>query len=125
MKTIIRFIALASVVVLCACESNNTKTPVFARVVEVDDVARMEIKSAVAKLLYQDDVLLAQDAFVDSSVLVLERPPHKDAQQNRMQGRELQMPEKITLQRIAGDCVLKRLSNDEIVKLQQVKCVAE
>lgn len=110
--------------VLTACQNADTVDAVPARIIDVNEITRAELRNAVAQLVSQQQVLIADDALTSTSVLILERQLIRDAQGNRIQGRELQPPEKIELQLSNGKCVLKHSSTGEIAELKKIKCIA-
>jgi hypothetical protein len=85
----------------------------------------MELHKALSQILNQEEVFIVKDAFQNQSFISVERLARKDSRGNRIQGRELDMPEKIQLVLFNGECFLKREKNNSLVKLENVKCFPE
>ena len=124
-NVIVKTLLIISAFLISACGHISVKNSVPALLSDVDADAEVELHTAVTQLLNQETVLIAQDAFQYRSYITVERLTRKDSQGNRIQGRMLDMPEKIQLLLINGECILKRESNNDTVKLENVKCVQE
>lgn len=125
MKVLTVSLLFAATVLLLACNSARTLEATPARLVSLDDAGRVELSSKLAELLHQNSVLIADDAFVANSILTLERKAHLDSQGNRIQGRELGMPDKVQLLLSEGHCTLKHLGNEKTIELTNLKCQPE
>ena len=117
-------------VILCAlflfaCKHITIDNSVPALLSDTDIESKIEVRKAVSKLLNQEEVFIAQDAFQNRSFISVERLARKDSRGNRIQGRELDMPEKIQLVLVNGECFLKRESYNSLVILENVKCFPE
>ena len=116
---------ICTVLLLFACKHVAINNSLPALLSETDAVTKMEIHKAASQLLNQEEVFIADDAFQNRSFISVERLARKDSRGNRIQGRKLEMPEKIQLVLINGECFLKRESNDSLVKLENIKCFPE
>jgi hypothetical protein len=96
-----------------------------ARLVSPTAAAIAELRDAISEALGGVDVAVPPDAFMTSSLLVLERMAHRDAAGRRIQGRELGMPEQFRLAKSNGDCVLSHVRSGRRWRLTEVRCVAE
>ncbi len=125
LNNIIKTSLILGILLLSACRHVTVNNSVPALLSDTDTEAKMELHKAASQLLSQEEVFIAQDAFKDRSFISVERLAYKDSRGNRIQGRELDMPEKIQLVLINDECFLKRESNDSLVKLDKVKCFPE
>lgn len=116
---------VASVLLLVACKNGTLQDEVPARVQAPTPAGKAELQAAVAEALGRTEVLLADDAFIDSSTLVVERRPARDPAGNRLPGRELEKPERFQLLLSGGDCILLRESSGERWTLREVRCQPE
>ena len=107
------------------CRSLLAADAVPARLLEPDAAARAELSAAVSAALHRDSVLLADDALVGSSLLVLERAPARDPAGTRLQGRELAGPWRFRLWLSGGPCVLEQLDGGRSAWLSHARCSAE
>lgn len=114
----------ASLLALAACKNGTMQQEVPAVIHEPTAEARAELQSHVSSAL-ATDVLLADDALSESSVLIVERRVRRDPAGNRLPGRDLGRPEEFQLLLSGGNCVLVRQSTGERWKLREVNCVPE
>lgn len=87
-----------------------------------DAVSRTALASALANELGQAQVLLAQDAFLHSDKLTLERARHQRLGQGLLQGRSTEPPLVIRLLIKAGQCFLFRVDIEKTIPLPTVSC---
>ena len=125
LNNIIKTSLILGILLSSACRHVTVNNSVPALLSDTDTEVKIELHKAVSQLLSQEEVFIAQDAFRDRSFISVERLAYKDSRGNRIQGRELDMPEKIQLVLINDECFLKRESNDTLVKLDKVKCFPE
>lgn len=96
-----------------------------ARIVDPTPASRAALHSAVAVALNGADVMLADDALTQSSVLTIERKAFRDTENNRIMGRELGMPIQFRLIKHGEQCYLVRESSGAKWLLADTTCVAE
>ncbi|GAA4898915.1 hypothetical protein [Ferrimonas pelagia] len=89
-----------------------------------DATAYAELSEAIARLMEMNQVMLAEDAFTETSVLTLERKAHTDPQGRPLMGRSLEKPVTVELQRLAGECVIVHLATGQRIALPSVRCQA-
>jgi hypothetical protein len=122
-----RALALGILALLLAagCRSLAAADAVPARLLDPDAAARAELHAVVAAALHRDSILLADDALVGSSLLVIERAPARDAAGRPLQGRELGPPWRFRLWLDGGRCVLEQLDGGGRTPLAHAHCVAQ
>lgn len=125
MNVTVKTSLILGLLLLFACKHIAINNPAPALLSEADAETKMELHKAASELLNQEEVFMAEDAFQTRSFISVERLALKDSRGNRIQGRELDMPEKIQLVLINGECFLKREKNNSAVKLENVKCFPE
>jgi hypothetical protein len=84
--------------------------------------SRAQLAGAVSEMLGGSPVMLADDAFTRSSVLLIERSPARDAEGVRMTGRDYGKPETFTLVRSNGACVLVSARDGRRFALTEARC---
>ena len=94
----------------------------LARIVNPTPQSRAALAQAVRDALDGVPVMLADDALTRESTLILERPAHRDPEGRRAQGRELGRPEKFTLFKSGGDCVLVHERTGRRLPLVATEC---
>jgi hypothetical protein len=119
------FFSMLFILLMFSCKHVAINNSVPALLSDTDIESKTELRKAVSQLLNQKEVFIAQDAFKKRSFISVERLAREDSHGNRIQGRELDMPEKIQLVLVNGECFLKRESNNSLVKLKNVKCFPE
>jgi hypothetical protein len=87
--------------------------------------AHTEIRRAISEALGGVDVRLPEDVFTRSSLLIVERAPHRAPGGERIQGRELGQPDHFRLVIADGDCVLLHVQSGLRQRLTDSLCVAE
>ncbi|HET7786803.1 MAG TPA: hypothetical protein VFL36_12595, partial [Myxococcales bacterium] len=92
------------------------------RIVNPTPQSRAALAQAVRDALDGVPVMLADDALTRESTLILERPAHRDPEGRRAQGRELGRPEKFTLFKSGGDCVLVHERTGRRLPLVATEC---
>lgn len=109
---------------LTGCQTLATDDDVAARITNPTDDTRAALQEAVNDAL-DTDVMLANDALTDSSVLTIERNPPRSMENLNAQGRNMDMPMQFRLVLNDGDCVLIFTADDSRRKLADTSCVAE
>jgi|GEM_PF-3022957 len=80
------------------------------------------LEQEIARMLNQDSILLADDVFVDSSEVVIERRPLTDDAGLRIQGRELQAPLHFRLWKQGNVCLLEYVATGEMKTIHGLGC---
>jgi len=115
---------LALVSLLLGCQTLATDGDVAARITSPNSESRKALQDAVNDAL-NTNVMLADDALTDSSVLTIERNPPRSMENLPAQGRNMDMPMQFRLVLNDGDCVLIFTADDSRRKLADTSCVAE
>ncbi len=109
---------------LSGCETINANDDRPARVVNPDAESRAALRTAISEALGAD-VLLADDALTDDSLLTIERWPTGTMEDPVPQGRVLEKPILFQLVTNGDDCVLVRKSDGARYLLSDTDCEAE
>ncbi len=109
---------------LSGCETINANDDRPARVVNPDAESRAALRTAISEALGAD-VLLADDALTDDSLLTIERWPTGTMEDPVPQGRVLEKPILFQLVANGDDCVLVRKSDGARYLLSDTDCEAE
>jgi hypothetical protein len=113
---------VASMLALSACAlSSAATTP--AVIAAPDAASRATLQQTVAALLGRP-VMLAEDALVHATTLVVERTVARDPSGNRIEATERTGPETFRLVKRGDECLLVRDSTQTTATLPAVKCVA-
>jgi hypothetical protein len=89
-----------------------------------DAASRAELQRVVAAALERETVTLADDALMHASFLLIERTPRRDAAGLRLNGRELDRPERFDLSIRQGRCVLTHQRTAVRHELRHVRCAS-
>ncbi|MBE0358460.1 hypothetical protein [Pseudoalteromonas aliena] len=114
--TIITAIALSG----CSAQSSES-TPKLqhALLVEPNSAAVAEV---IALLLHSPHVQLADDVFLTSSTVTLDRLNQKGALGNPIMGKQLNMPDQFELMIKDGQCFVRHLDSKATKALNDVNC---
>lgn len=116
--------ATALWLMLSGCQTVDTDNDRPARIVDPDDESRGALQAVVNGAL-GTEVLLADDALTESSVLTIERWPAGTMDNPVPQGRILEKPIQFQLVRNDGVCYLVKKSDGSRYLLRDVRCEAE
>jgi hypothetical protein len=100
-------------------------TDVPAVIVDADEASRAALRAALADAFGGRDVVIADDALTASSVLTIERGPHRTINNPTPDGRIMAEPFRFTLVRHAEDCVLIDARDESRRVLANTQCVPE
>lgn len=118
-------IAGLCLVTLIACKNGTIQQEVPAVISEATAASRAELQALVSKALAGANVILAEDALSQSSMLIVDRQVRRDAQGNRLLGRDLGKPERFQLLLRGDKCALLQQSTGKRWELQEATCVPE
>ena len=90
-----------------------------------DDNSRADLKAALAASFGGLDVVIADDALTQTSLLTIERGPHRTINNPSPGGRILADPFRFRLVRSGKDCVLVDLRDESRHVLADTSCVPE
>jgi hypothetical protein len=107
----------ASIAILSACNALPESPAVPAVIVDADDNSRAELQQAVANMLNNSAVILANDALTTNSLLIIER--------KQLLGREISEPEQFRLWLDGNICLLEHQGTGEQQSLLGTRCRPE
>jgi hypothetical protein len=110
---------------LAGCNMNSVHDERPARIVEPTEESRAELKRVVRDMLFGADVMLAEDALTESSVLIVERNRIRGIENRPLSGRDLGRPERFRLVTTGDRCVLIHENDDARYELLETECVPE
>lgn len=104
-------------------ESETKAIPAVLLSADANNTSLLE--QAIAGLLNTDNVKISPSAFVHSSLLSIERAPHKDATGQLIMGRNYEMPQMVQLYVQGDSCFIKLVDGESSRQLPKLKCKAE
>ena len=110
--------------VLSGCQTMATDQDRPARIVNPDDASRAALQNTINTAL-RTDVVIANNALTDSSVLVIERSPPRTMQNPNPQGLILETPIQFRLVINGSDCILIDARDNGRYVLENTSCEAE
>jgi hypothetical protein len=116
--------AAALLMSVSGCKNVNPDTEQAAVIVNPNAKSRMALQEAVDSAL-RTNVLLSEDALVDSSVLVIERQTPQSIEGSPAQGRIMEMPIQFRLVKSGADCVLIDQRDLSRTVLADTECVVD
>lgn len=125
MKRIPITLFCCATILVCACKSLPAKGEQPAVLVNPTAESRAELQLAVSKMLAGADVLLADDALMETSVLLVERQRIRSLENPPLSGRDLGHPERFQLFTTGTACVLVHESDHARYELAEVQCEVE
>jgi hypothetical protein len=125
MKAIVQSIAAMCMLWLTSgCHIMATEQDRPARIVKADDASRAALQFIVNDVL-NTEVLLADTALTESSLLVIERNPPRTLQNPHPLGRVMEAPIQFRLVINGSDCILIDARDDARYVLENTACKAE
>jgi hypothetical protein len=109
---------------LAGCHTMATDEDRPARIVSPDDASRAALQNTINTAL-RINVLIADDALTDSSVLIIERNPPRSMQNPNPQGLILDAPIRFRLVINGSDCILVDERDSARYVLENTRCEAE
>ena len=103
------------------CQTYGSQGDQPARIVDPDDASRAALQQIVNEV-FGTEVLLADDAFVNSSVLTIEHTPPSTLDNPNPQGRVMQGPYRLRLVINGSDCVVIDERDDSRHPLVETNC---
>lgn len=87
--------------------------------------SRAELKRVVSDMLFGADVMLADDALTETSVLIIERKKIQSLENPPLSGRDLGSPERFRLFTTGTQCMLVHETDHARYELLDTECVPE
>lgn len=120
-----RIVALAACIVgLMACKNVVDSADQPARIVDPTDASRAALQQALREALHTD-VMVADDALTDTSVLIIERKIPQSITGSPAKGRNMDLPVQFRLLTNGTICVLEDQRDKSRHLLADTTCVAE
>lgn len=121
----LRITWIAGILSVAGCQTMNAGGDVPAVITGPDDKSRADLKAALAASFGGLDVVIADDALTQTSLLTIERGPHRTINNPSPGGRILADPFRFRLVKSGKDCVLIDLRDDSRHLLANTSCVPE
>ena len=116
---------IAGILLVAGCQTMNAGGDVPALITGPDDKSHADLKAALAASFGGLDVVFADDALTQTSLLTIERGPHRTINNPSPGGRILADPFRFKLVTSGEDCVLVDLRDDSRHVLADTSCVPE
>ncbi len=113
---------LAVALLLTACQMAPAQTAVPALLTNPGPEVREELSAAVQALGGFSNVSLADSDLTHSSELVMERRQQLDGRAERLQGRDLEPPQRFQLLTRDGECWLLHIPSSQRRRLLKAQC---
>jgi len=107
------------------CQTMNASADVPAVITDPDEASHSALKAALADSFGGLDVVIADDALTKSSLLTIERGPHRTINNPSPDGRIITEPFRFRLVKNGGECVLVDLRDDSRHVLADTDCAPE
>jgi len=122
MNTLLAISMTAAMLVLTGCLAQSPEpTPKLQHALLIEP-SSSKVANAIAQLLHSSEVQLADDVFITSSTVTVERLNHTDPQGNPIMGKQLNMPDKFELMIKNERCFVRHLDSKATEPLPDVKC---
>ena len=120
-----REVWLAGILLLAGCQTMNADADVPALITAPDDASRAALQAALGASFGGLNVVIADDALTQSSLLTIERGPHRTINNPSPDGRILGEPFRFKLVKNGAECTLIDLRDDSRHVLANTRCVPE
>jgi hypothetical protein len=115
----------ATVLLLAGCQAMSSDNDVAAVIVDADDASRAALRATLADAFGGREVVIADDALTTSSVLAIERGPHRTINNPTPDGRILAEPHRFRLVKRGDECVLIDPRDQSERVLADTRCAPE
>lgn len=95
-----------------------------ALLIEPTPESHAELVRVVSNALGVETVAVAEDALTRDSMLIIDRVPARDANGQRLSGRDFDRPEQFRLVRVGNRCELMHIKTEKRHALKKVRCAA-
>ncbi len=116
---------ILGILLSAGCQTMNAGADVPAVITAPDEASYAAVKAALADSFGGLDVLIADDALTRSSLLTIERGPHRTINNPSPDGRIITEPFRFRLVQNGDDCVLIDLRDDSRHVLADTDCAPE
>lgn len=118
----VRMLTLAAVVILASCYSRLQASDLPAVLKVSTAASRAELVNVISEALNGSEVMLADDALMASSSLVIERTQRRDIQGRIDSGRSTELPDRFELVINGSTCVLIHRGDESRYVLEKAAC---
>jgi len=116
---------ILGILLSAGCQTLNADADVAARITAPNEASHAALKAALADSFGGLDVVIANDALTKSSLLTIERGPHRTINNPSPDGRILAEPFRFRLVKNGDECVLVDLRDDSRHVLAETDCAPE
>lgn len=116
---------IAGILLSTGCQTMNADADVAAVITAPDDASRAALQLALADSFGGLNVLIADDALTQSSLLTIELGPHRSINYPSPDGRIITDPFRFRLVKNGDECVLVDLRDDSRHVLAETDCAPE
>jgi hypothetical protein len=120
-----KFRVLCCCTILCLSSCEATKPLPALRVVlqESNGDDRELLERALAEMLNDSSVIIAEDAFIKNSEIIIERQSIADSDGNRIMGRSFESPLHFRLWKQGNVCFIEHVETEEKKEVPNLECV--
>ncbi len=113
-------------VILClsSCEATKPLPAVRVVVEESNEDDRKFIKQALTEMLNNSNVIIAEDAFIENSEIIIERQSINDNEGNRILGRSFESPLNFRLWKQGNVCLIEYVETEQKKEVPNLQCIA-
>lgn len=109
---------------MLGCQTVGVGSGQPARIIDATNASRAELQDAV-NTIFGTNVVIADNAFNNSSVLTIERGPRPSMENPNPIGRNMEQPVQLRLVIDEGDCILVDPRNNARYSLANTACETE
>ncbi len=113
-------------VILCLSSCEATKPLPALRVVlqESNEDDRKFIEQALTEMLNNSNVIIAEDAFIENSEIIIESQSINDNEGNRILGRSFESPLHFRLWKQGNVCLIEYVETEQKKEVPNLQCIA-
>ncbi len=116
---------ITGILLIAGCQTLSAGADVPAVITAPDEASHAALKAALADSFGGLDVVIANDALTKSSLLTIERGPHRTINNPSPDGRIITDPFRFRLVKNGDECVLVDLRDDSRHVLAETDCAPE
>lgn len=121
-----KFKLLFCLVILClnSCEATKPIPAVRVVVEESNEDDRKFIEQALTEMLNNSNVIIAEDAFIENSEIIIESQSINDNEGNRILGRSFESPLHFRLWKQGNVCLIEYVETEQKKEVPNLQCIA-
>jgi hypothetical protein len=110
----------------CLVFSSCSATQPLPALLEQPSVeTRLLLESAVGDLFNSQPIKLADNAFLEKSIVIIEPSQPKDHQGKLLEGREMREADTVSLLILNGECYVRHNQNGHIKLVPKISCIEQ